>query len=92
MSGIVGILGTGPVAGLIVDALERLEYRDYDSAYMPTLENPIDFDAKAGLRFRASPPSRMTPTAYQDLFSGAIHRCNRQPFRSQFLVRRLPTR
>src|SRR6202522_1253817 len=39
MCGIVGILGTGPVAGSIVDALKRLEYRGYDSAGMATLEN-----------------------------------------------------
>jgi glucosamine 6-phosphate synthetase-like amidotransferase/phosphosugar isomerase protein len=32
MCGIVGILGTGPVAGSIVAALKRLEYRGYDSA------------------------------------------------------------
>ena len=39
MCGIVGILGHGPVAGLIVDALKRLEYRGYDSAGVATLEN-----------------------------------------------------
>src|ERR1700742_1482191 len=39
MCGIVGILGTGPVAGAIVDALKRLEYRGYDSAGVATLEN-----------------------------------------------------
>ena len=39
MCGIVGILGTGPVAGPIVDALKRLEYRGYDSAGVATLEN-----------------------------------------------------
>ena len=38
MCGIVGILGTGPVAGPIVDALKRLEYRGYDSAGIATLE------------------------------------------------------
>jgi glutamine---fructose-6-phosphate transaminase (isomerizing) len=38
MCGIVGILGTGPVAGQIVDALKRLEYRGYDSAGIATLE------------------------------------------------------
>src|SRR5579864_4245196 len=38
MCGIVGILGTGPVAGQIVDALKRLEYRGYDSAGVATLE------------------------------------------------------
>ena len=32
MCGIVGILGTTPVAPLLVDALKRLEYRGYDSA------------------------------------------------------------
>ncbi|HEY1780648.1 MAG TPA: glutamine--fructose-6-phosphate transaminase (isomerizing) [Roseiarcus sp.] len=39
MCGIVGILGTGPVAGSIIDALKRLEYRGYDSAGVATLEN-----------------------------------------------------
>ena len=39
MCGIVGILGNGPVAPLIVDALKRLEYRGYDSAGIATLEN-----------------------------------------------------
>jgi len=38
MCGIVGVLGTGPVAGQIVDALKRLEYRGYDSAGIATLE------------------------------------------------------
>ena len=39
MCGIVGILGTSPVAGQVVDALKRLEYRGYDSAGVATLEN-----------------------------------------------------
>jgi glucosamine--fructose-6-phosphate aminotransferase (isomerizing) len=39
MCGIVGILGREPVAGSIVDALKRLEYRGYDSAGVATLEN-----------------------------------------------------
>src|SRR5215469_1482503 len=39
MCGIVGILGTGPVAHSIVAALKRLEYRGYDSAGVATLEN-----------------------------------------------------
>ncbi|MBL8907557.1 MAG: glutamine--fructose-6-phosphate transaminase (isomerizing) [Rhizobiales bacterium] len=39
MCGIVGILGTKPVAADIVDALRRLEYRGYDSAGIATLEN-----------------------------------------------------
>jgi glucosamine--fructose-6-phosphate aminotransferase (isomerizing) len=38
MCGIVGILGTTPVAGQILDALKRLEYRGYDSAGIATLE------------------------------------------------------
>ena len=38
MCGIVGILGDGPVAPLLVDALKRLEYRGYDSAGVATLE------------------------------------------------------
>jgi glucosamine--fructose-6-phosphate aminotransferase (isomerizing) len=39
MCGIVGILGRAPVAGQLVDALKRLEYRGYDSAGVATLEN-----------------------------------------------------
>jgi glutamine---fructose-6-phosphate transaminase (isomerizing) len=39
MCGIVGILGTTPVAGLVVDSLKRLEYRGYDSAGIATLED-----------------------------------------------------
>ncbi len=38
MCGIVGILGKGPVAGQLVEALKRLEYRGYDSAGVATLE------------------------------------------------------
>ncbi len=36
MCGIVGILGTEPVAGAMVEALKRLEYRGYDSAGVAT--------------------------------------------------------
>jgi glutamine---fructose-6-phosphate transaminase (isomerizing) len=39
MCGIVGILGTEAVAGSLVDALRRLEYRGYDSAGVATVEN-----------------------------------------------------
>src|SRR5882757_5019479 len=38
MCGIVGILGTAPVAEQLVDSLKRLEYRGYDSAGVATLE------------------------------------------------------
>jgi glucosamine--fructose-6-phosphate aminotransferase (isomerizing) len=38
MCGIVGVLGKGPVAELLVDALKRLEYRGHDSAGVATLE------------------------------------------------------
>jgi glutamine---fructose-6-phosphate transaminase (isomerizing) len=38
MCGIVGILGSEPVALQLVDALKRLEYRGYDSAGVATLE------------------------------------------------------
>jgi glucosamine--fructose-6-phosphate aminotransferase (isomerizing) len=39
MCGIVGILGRGPVAGGLLEALKRLEYRGYDSAGVATLEH-----------------------------------------------------
>ena len=38
MCGIVGILGSEPVAQGIVEALKRLEYRGYDSAGVATIE------------------------------------------------------
>jgi glucosamine--fructose-6-phosphate aminotransferase (isomerizing) len=38
MCGIIGILGTAPVAEQLVDSLKRLEYRGYDSAGVATLE------------------------------------------------------
>ena len=37
MCGIVGILGRGAVAGPLVEALRRLEYRGYDSAGIATV-------------------------------------------------------
>ena len=39
MCGIVGIIGREPVAGRLVEALKRLEYRGYDSAGIATLED-----------------------------------------------------
>jgi glutamine---fructose-6-phosphate transaminase (isomerizing) len=39
MCGIIGIIGRGPAAPQLIDALKRLEYRGYDSAGVATLEN-----------------------------------------------------
>ncbi|WDR05738.1 glutamine--fructose-6-phosphate transaminase (isomerizing) [Devosia rhodophyticola] len=41
MCGIVGIVGSGPVADRLVDALRRLEYRGYDSAGIATLDGGL---------------------------------------------------
>jgi glucosamine--fructose-6-phosphate aminotransferase (isomerizing) len=41
MCGIVGILGLKPVAGPLVDALRRLEYRGYDSAGIATIDHGV---------------------------------------------------
>ncbi|ACM26571.1 glutamine--fructose-6-phosphate transaminase (isomerizing) [Rhizobium rhizogenes] len=41
MCGIVGIVGTKPVAGRLVDALRRLEYRGYDSAGVATIHDGV---------------------------------------------------
>ncbi|MCG6114059.1 MAG: glutamine--fructose-6-phosphate transaminase (isomerizing) [Mesorhizobium sp.] len=38
MCGIVGVVSSAPVAGHVVNALKRLEYRGYDSAGVATLE------------------------------------------------------
>jgi glucosamine--fructose-6-phosphate aminotransferase (isomerizing) len=39
MCGIIGIIGVEPVAGRLVEALRRLEYRGYDSAGVATLDD-----------------------------------------------------
>ncbi len=39
MCGIVGVIGFGPAAPLILEALRRLEYRGYDSSGIATLVN-----------------------------------------------------
>ena len=39
MCGIIGIVGTNPVAPLLLKGLKRLEYRGYDSAGIATLNN-----------------------------------------------------
>ncbi|MBW8323049.1 MAG: glutamine--fructose-6-phosphate aminotransferase, partial [Rhizobium sp.] len=41
MCGIVGIVGNQQVAGRLVDALRRLEYRGYDSAGVATIDNGV---------------------------------------------------
>ena len=58
MCGIVGILGTEPVAEHLVDALKRLEYRGYDSAGIATLDK-----GALGRRRVSRPPSSVATPA-----------------------------
>ena len=53
MCGIVGILGLTPVAGHLVDALKRLEYRGYDSAGIATLDHGVLAHRRAEGKLRA---------------------------------------
>ena len=39
MCGIVGVVGSGDVAGRVLEGLRRLEYRGYDSAGIATVIN-----------------------------------------------------
>ena len=39
MCGIIGIVGTSPVAERLVDGLKRMEYRGYDSAGVCTIDH-----------------------------------------------------
>src|SRR5690606_41622062 len=49
MCGIIGILGSRPVAPLLLDGLRRLEYRGYDSAGMaPLVDGFIERRRAAG--------------------------------------------
>ncbi len=41
MCGIIGILGSGDVAGRLLDGLRRLEYRGYDSAGIATVHDGV---------------------------------------------------
>src|SRR5215510_5578565 len=53
MCGIVGILGTKPVAEQLIDALKRLEYRGYDSAGVATLDHGVLGRRRAEGKLRA---------------------------------------
>jgi glucosamine--fructose-6-phosphate aminotransferase (isomerizing) len=53
MCGIVGILGNNRVAGQLVDALKRLEYRGYDSSGVATLEKGVLGRRRAEGKLRA---------------------------------------
>src|SRR5258708_7345492 len=53
MCGIVGILGTKPVASRLVDALKRLEYRGYDSAGTGTVDHSVLGRRRAEGKLRA---------------------------------------
>jgi glucosamine--fructose-6-phosphate aminotransferase (isomerizing) len=53
MCGIVGIVGNKPVAGQLVDALKRLEYRGYDSSGVATLEKGVLARRRAEGKLRA---------------------------------------
>ncbi len=53
MCGIVGILGQAPVAGQLVEALKRLEYRGYDSAGIATLHDGVLDRRRAEGKLRA---------------------------------------
>src|SRR5665213_650870 len=49
MCGIIGIVGTKPVAGRLIDSLKRLEYRGYDSAGIATIQGgKLDRRREAG--------------------------------------------
>ena len=58
MCGIVGILGNAPVAGRILEALKRLEYRGYDSAGVAVVR-----DGEIDLRRSAGKLARLEETA-----------------------------
>src|ERR1700730_18463490 len=53
MGGIVGIVGVKPVAGHLIDALKRLEYRGYDSAGIATLDHGVLARRRAAGKLRA---------------------------------------
>ncbi len=68
MCGIIGIISTQPVAGAILEALTRLEYRGYDSAGIACLD-----EAGAIARRRAKGKlSALREVLHQDPLSGHV--------------------
>ena len=67
MCGIIGILGREPVAGLLVDALKRLEYRGYDSAGIATLE-----EGRLGRRRAAGKLRNLEATLAREPLAGTV--------------------
>ena len=62
MCGIVGVIGVGPAAPMMLDALRRLEYRGYDSAGIATLVNgAIERRRAAGKLGNLADALRATP-------------------------------
>ena len=67
MCGIIGILGQGDVAGGLVEALRRLEYRGYDSAGIAAL----DADGTLNRRRAAGKLGNLVELLSEDPLSGA---------------------
>ena len=67
MCGIIGILEREPVAGLLVDALKRLEYRGYDSAGIATLE-----EGRLGRRRAAGKLRNLEATLAREPLAGTV--------------------
>ncbi len=64
MCGIVGVIGQGPGAPRLLDALRRLEYRGYDSAGIATLVNGhIDRRRASGKLTHLAHPAGRKPAA-----------------------------
>ena len=70
MCGIVGILGREPVAGSLVDALKRLEYRGYDSAGVAKHRTEIGKNAFIGSNTALVAPVKIGDGAY--IGSGSV--------------------
>src|SRR5579885_3682194 len=77
MCGIVAMLGREPVAGCLLEALKRLEYRGYDSAGIATLEDGHLTRRRARSKLRAKGHQFSTETDSEviaHLVSDAIRR------------------
>ena len=64
MCGIVGIIGREPVAGHLVEALKRLEYRGYDSAGVAKHRTDIGKGAFIGSNSALVAPVKIGDRAY----------------------------
>ena len=72
MCGIVGYVGAQQAAPILLEGLQKLEYRGYDSAGIAVLDGSTIELAKPAARSRICWPKRMTVAIFTAISASAI--------------------